>query len=183
MNDINIWKRSSLLVLMLNGNHNKIDREFTLGGKAFKRLYTLVDGIYPSLSHFLGPETDPTTKLDGSIKIDQEGSRKDVERGYKMLKIKFLPLSHAINLHHRDDINCMVLVTILLHNMMVEECIKNDEVEDGTFYNTLCDECDEEISNDADESNDGGYENSPVNRHDKSKMVHRRWEDLYDSEA
>ena len=28
--------------------------------------------------------------------------------------------------------------------MMVEKCIKNDEVEDGSFYNTLCDECDEE---------------------------------------
>ena len=91
-----------------------------------------------------------------------------------MLKITFLLLSHAINLHHRDDIYYMVMVTILLHNMMVEKCIKNDEVEDGSFYNTLCDECDEENSNDEDESDGGVYENSPVDRHDKSKMVNRR---------
>jgi hypothetical protein len=180
MNDINIWERSSLLELTLNGNHDKIDHEFTHDGKAFIKLYYLVDGIYPSLSRFLGPETDPTTKLDGSFKIDQEGSRKDVECGYGVLKIKFLSLSHAINLHHRDDIYYMVLETILLHNMMVEEQIKNDGVEDGSFYNTLCDECDEENSNDEDESDDGGYGNSPVDRHDKSKMVHRRWEEFYD---
>jgi hypothetical protein len=74
----------------------------------------------------------------------------------------------------------MVLATILLHNMMVEECIKNEEMEGGSFYNTLCNECDNENSNDEDESDGGGYENSPVNRHDKSKMVNRRWEELYD---
>jgi hypothetical protein len=77
------------------------------------------------------------------VKKDQEGSRKDVKRGYGVLKIKFLVLSHAINLHNRDDIYYMVLVTILLYNMMVEECIKNDEVDGGSFYDTLCDECDE----------------------------------------
>ena len=65
---------------------------------------------------------------------------------------------------------------------MVEECIKNDEAEDGSFYETLCDECDEENSNDDDDSDDGRYDNSPVDRHDKSKMVHRRWEELYDYE-
>ena len=118
MNDINKWERLSLLESMLNGNHDKIDHEFTLDGKAFKKLYYLVDRIYPSLSQFLRPETDPTTKLDGSFKIDQEGSRKDVKRGYGMLKITFLLISHAIHLHHRDDIYYMVLVTILLHNMM-----------------------------------------------------------------
>ena len=89
MNDINIWERSSLLELMLNGNHHKIDHEFTRDGKAIIKLYYLVDGIYPSLSRFLGSETDPTTKLDGSFKIDQEGSRKDAECGYGVLKIKF----------------------------------------------------------------------------------------------
>ena len=66
---------------------------------------------------------------------------------------------------------------------MVEEHIKNDELEDCTFYDTLCDICDEENSNDDDDSDDGGYDNSPVDRHDKSKMVHRRWGELYDYEG
>jgi hypothetical protein len=38
----------------------------------------------------------------------------------------------------------MVLAIILLYNMMIEEHIKNDELEDGSFYNTLCDECEVE---------------------------------------
>ena len=63
------------------------------------------------------------TELDGSYKIYQEGSRKDMERGYVVLKLKFLALTHAMNLHHRDDIYYMVLSSILLHNMMVKEQI------------------------------------------------------------
>jgi hypothetical protein len=61
MNIINIWERLSLFESMLDGIHDENDHEFTLNGKAFKKLYYLVDGIYPSLSQFLGPETNPTT--------------------------------------------------------------------------------------------------------------------------
>ncbi len=59
---------------MLNGQHDKVDHDFNLGGEIFERLYYLVDGIYPSLSRFLGPETDHVTRLDGTFKIEQEGS-------------------------------------------------------------------------------------------------------------
>ena len=50
-----------------------------------------------------------------------------------MLKLIFLVLSHPINLHYRDEIYYMVLATILLHNMMVEERIRNDETEEKRF--------------------------------------------------
>ena len=49
---------------MLNGQHDIADHDFNLGGEQFKKLYYLVDGIYPSLSKFLSPETDPATRLD-----------------------------------------------------------------------------------------------------------------------
>ena len=86
----------------------------------------LVDEIYHSLPWFLGLETDSMTKLDGNFRVHQEGSRKDVERGYGVWKRKFLSLTHPINLHHRDDIYYLVMATILLHNMMVEEHMSND---------------------------------------------------------
>jgi hypothetical protein len=105
----------------------------------FSKLFYLVDGIYPALTRFLGPENDPATELDGSYKIYQEGSRKDVEHGYGVLKLKFLALTHPINLHHRDDIYYMVLATILLHNMMVKERTDSDEVEDGALYEATID--------------------------------------------
>ena len=78
LNGINIWERSSLLESMINGQHDKVDHDFNLGGEIFKKLYYLIDGIYPSLPQFLGPETDPVTRLDGTFKIKQEGSQKDV---------------------------------------------------------------------------------------------------------
>lgn len=74
MNDINIWERSCLLESMLNGKDEEIDHDFVLHGEVFSKLFYLVDGIYSSLTRFLGPENDPATQLDGSYKINQEGS-------------------------------------------------------------------------------------------------------------
>ena len=84
---------------MLNEKHEQIDHQFTLDGTVFNKLYYLVDGIYPSLSWFVGPENDPTTHLDGRFKVDQEAARKDVEHGYGVLKVKFLVFAHPIILH------------------------------------------------------------------------------------
>jgi hypothetical protein len=62
---------------MLSGQHDLIDHDFILDGEVFTMLFYVIDGIYPSLSRFLGTETD--IKLDGSFKVDQEGIQKDVE--------------------------------------------------------------------------------------------------------
>jgi hypothetical protein len=61
---------------MLNGQHDMIDHEFNLVEDVIKKLYYLVDGIYPSLSEFLGPETNPATKIDCTFKTEQEGNQK-----------------------------------------------------------------------------------------------------------
>jgi hypothetical protein len=44
---------------------------------------------------------------------------------------------HPINLHHKDDIYYLVFEVILMHNMMVDARVKNDEVESANLYNTL----------------------------------------------
>ena len=54
-----------------------------------------------------------------------------------MLKLKILSLIHPINLHHKEDIYYLVLAVILMHNMMVEARVENDEVESASLYNTL----------------------------------------------
>lgn len=48
LNDINIWERSPLFESMQNGSHSEIDFDFEIDGELFKKLYYLVDGIYPS---------------------------------------------------------------------------------------------------------------------------------------
>ncbi len=190
LNDINIWERSTLLESMLNGQHDDIDHEFVLDGEVFTKLFYLVDGIYPSLTRFLGPENDLATELDGSYKIDQEGSRKDVERGYGVLKLKFLALSHPITLHHRDDIYYMVLATILLHNMMVKERIDDEEVEDGSFYDTTMDansnEEDEQVTEEVSDRDDveySRYDQNVIDRRYKAQLIHKRWKELYDNDG
>ena len=102
-------------------------------------------------------------------------SRKDVERGYGVLKIKFLVLTYPITFHHRGDIYYLVLATILLHNMMVEELVENDKVEDGSMYNTIDpnDDC-EYITEDEDDDRSGGCEKGTLDRQEKFKIVHRR---------
>jgi hypothetical protein len=181
MNDNNIWERSTLLESMLNGKHDEIDHDYVLDGEVFSKLFYFMDGIYPSLTRFLGPENDPATELDDSYKIDQEGSRKDVERGYGVLKLKFLALTHAMNLHHRDDIYYMVLATILLHNMMVKEWLDNDEVEDGALYEATIDattnqEDEQQDNMEMDENQDkySGYDKNELNLYikgGKSSMI------------
>ena len=183
LNDINIWERSSLLESMLNGRHEEIDHPFTLDGKPFKKLYYLVDGIYPHLSRFHSTETDPSTRLDASFKIEQEAARKDVERGFGVLKAKFLSLLHPISLHHRDDIYCLVMATILLHNMMVEERIESDEIEDGSFYSSIRNEDDEDDEEEENDLDNIEYNATPEGRIDKFQMVHKRWSELYDFEG
>ena len=94
-----------------------------------------------------------------------------------------MSLTHPINLHQKDDYY-LVMVTILLHNMMVEKRMSNDEVEGASFYNTICsdndngDDCAEQVNSDSD-----GYDKTPADRHNKFKMVHKRWEELYDYEG
>ena len=102
----------------------------------FSKLFYLVNGIYPSLSCFISSESDPHTKIAYSFATDQESLRKDVERGFGVLKIKFLALTHPINLHHRDDIYYLVLGDILQHNMMVESRLENGEEESAGMNNT-----------------------------------------------
>ncbi len=50
-----------------------------------------------------------------------------------------------------------------------------DEVEDASFYNTICSENNNKSAEEASLDNDG-YDMSLTNRHDKFKMVRKRWE-------
>jgi hypothetical protein len=122
---------------MINGVHGKLDFDYVIDGEVFSKLFYLVNGIYPSLSHFILSEPDPHTKIANSFDADQEAHGKDIERGFGVMKIKFLALMHRINLHHCDDIYYLVLGAILQHNMMVEACLENGEEESSATYNTV----------------------------------------------
>ena len=123
LNNINIWDRSPLYELMLDGIHDKIDFSFEINREHFSQLYYLVDGIYPSLSRFLSTVNDPTTALDCFFAPRQERFRKSIERAFGVWKRKFLSIGCRVSLHHHEDIFYLVRATIIMHNMMVEEHI------------------------------------------------------------
>ena len=135
LNDINIWERSSLFESMINGEHDNLDFDYVVDEEVFSKLFHLVNGIYPSLTRFISSEPDPHTNIAYSFASDQEAYRKDIERGFGVLKIKFLTLTHPINPHHHDNIYYLVLGAILQHNMMVESRLKNGEEESGICWN------------------------------------------------
>jgi hypothetical protein len=66
--------------------------------------------------------------------------------------------------------------------MMVEERVKEDEMEDSSFYNRVFDEY-ENGSEYEEDDEVGGYDQNLMDRRDKSTIAHRRWEELYDYEG
>ena len=58
----------------------------------------------------------------------------------------------------------------------------NNKVEDASFYNTICSDNDDKSAEEVNLDNDG-YDKSPADRHDKFKIVHKGWEELYDYEG
>jgi hypothetical protein len=210
LNDINIWERSPLFESMQNGQHDKLDFPFSADGQTFDKLFYLVDGIYPSLVRFLATISDPKTKIASYFAKKQEAARKDVERGFGVLKIKFLCLKHPILLHNNDDIFYVVLACVAMHNMMVEWRVDGGHEESSGFYAVSDTDVNAddigitEEANEADgntvvggdggrsaqedepslESNNGTYNSGNIcDAVNKTAMVRKRWEELYDSDG
>ena len=186
LNNINVWDRSPVLESMLDDHHDKIYFSFNIDGHDFDQLYYLVDGIYPSLSCFLTTIIDPTTTLDSFFAPKQEGWRKSIERAFGVLKKKFLSGGTKSVLYHREDMFYLVTATILMHNMMVEERIRCDEIESEENYVEL--EC--ESANDLDQDEQVVHENqvndkiarAMNNRTENSfkyESAAKKWNDLY----
>jgi hypothetical protein len=120
LNDIKFWEGSLLLESIINGQHKLFDFDFAIDKHIFSKLFYLIDGSYHCIATCLPTGPDPTTKLDISYAVDQEGGRKDVARSYGVLNIKYILLTHLINLHHCDDIYYVILAFILMHNVIVD---------------------------------------------------------------
>jgi hypothetical protein len=189
LNDINVWEPSLLYESMIDGRHEELDFEYMVDGEVFVKLLYLVDGIYPPLTRFLSSESDPHTKLAYSYARDQEAFRKDVERGFGVLKLKFLSLLHPINLHHKDDIYYLVLACILMHNMMVEARVENNEEESAYLYNTLMATEGQSSSGETPDDSEEmealvtEVQEDVMDRNIKHEIVMRRWASLYDRDG
>jgi hypothetical protein len=135
LNDINIWDRSPLLQAFLDGSFTKnVDFNFTIGGRVFRHLWLLTDGIYPELARFVKTIDEPGNPAAGVYAAWQEASRKDIERAFGVLQRKFAILAKNIELWHVKEISPIVMSCILLHNMMVQVRMERCEEEAADWY-------------------------------------------------
>jgi Plant transposon protein len=154
-NDINILDRSPLLASWLDGSfHRDVDFEFTINGQQFKRLYLLVDGIYPAVSRFVKTLAVPIGKEHKRFAAWQESSRKDMERTFGILQRKFHYLVRPFEQWELEEIKDIMLTCILMHNWMVTVRVERDELESPDFYALV----DEEADNDPSMNEDADLE-------------------------
>ena len=135
MNDINIINASSLLKAFIDGTMVEDESEsipFSIMGEQFKHLFLLTDGIYPTWVRFVKAISeagaDPSST---SYKIWQEKSRKDIERAFGVLQIKFPIVARPFKFHKTEIIANTVTTCLILHNMCVQERV--NETNEGDY--------------------------------------------------
>ena len=199
LNDINIWEQSPLLAMFTDGTFARdIDFEFEIDDTTFNKLWVLVDGIYPELARFVKTISVPLSKAHKRFAKWQESTRKSVERGFGVLQRKFMILVRKQEFWFLNDINDVVFTCIILHNMMVQHRLDNDdEMESEENYEinwSETDLADEEAGRLIAEyryatMTCGGQHlgtetaGQGLMRNQKTLAVQMRWADLQDQEA
>ena len=154
-NDINILDVSPLHQQFLDGSHSKIDFEFTIDKWVFNKLFYLVDGIYPQLSHFMKTISIPIMKKEKIFAGWQEAAWKDVEHAFGVLQSRWQLLASPVKMWDEVHIHDMVTSCIILHNMMVQQWLEGGEECTGDYLEEgLPQDHDNDDSNIADEAED-----------------------------
>jgi hypothetical protein len=132
-NDLNILDVSNLLKMILNGVLDDLEQHsgavpYDIGNSTFNKLFYLVDGIYPKYSRFVRGIKDPTNQIDSKYTEWQEGARKDIERAFGVLQIRFQWTARPVQLHNLDDITRRMKTCLILHNMGVSDRVMDNDV-------------------------------------------------------
>ena len=126
LNDINIINPSPLPEAFINGEMAKLETPvvpYKIGEEEFNQLYLLVDGIYPSFSRFVKGYKEPIGDFELALTTWQESARKDIERAFGVLQLKFQCVARPIKLRALKRIEAMVTTALILHNMCVSDRI------------------------------------------------------------
>ena len=82
-NDINILDASPLHKCFVDGTHSCIDFDYAIDNDhVFSKPYYLVDGIYPTLTHFVKTISVPISPKEKAFAAWQEAACIDVEHGF-----------------------------------------------------------------------------------------------------
>jgi hypothetical protein len=121
LNDINVLDKSSIVTSILNGRFDIKTEEYKINGRLRDWLYFLADGLYPNWAIFVKSVRYPVDDIQSLFAESHEAARKDVERAFGVLVMRFMILQHPIRMWYLDDICNLLYCCIILHNMIVEE--------------------------------------------------------------
>ena len=82
-------------------------------------LYYLADGIYPSWSIFVKPISNPANAKERNMTAAQESRRKDVERLFGVLQVRFRILRQEFNEWRHENVTEILEACVILHDMLV----------------------------------------------------------------
>ena len=124
LNDVNILYLSPLLEHLLGGTFGESEKNvvpYEIAGEEFDKCFLLTDGIYPKFSRFVKANKHPIDPAERRFTAWQESARKDIERGFGVLKAKFQFVSRPIMLRELDLIANRMATCLILHNMCVRD--------------------------------------------------------------
>ena len=131
-NDLNVLDCSEFMYDLVSGNTMA---PFMIDSVHYSQPYVLVDGIYPEWSCFVKPLGNPLTEADRNYTKRQEARRKDIERAFGCLQIKWNILNKP-SLTPKLTLMAKILrVCCILHNMIVEE--KRNECSDSSVADSV----------------------------------------------
>ena len=99
---------------------------FNVSDEEFKKVFVLVDGIYPRYSRFVRGISEPITEIEKNYTGWQEAARKDIERAFGVLQCKFQWIDRPFQLHDMKGIAKRVATCLVLHNICVADRVIGD---------------------------------------------------------
>jgi len=132
-NDINVLNQSTVFINELKGQAPRV--QYMVNGNQYNTGYFLADGIYPEWAVFVKSIRLPITEKEKLYAQEQEGARKDIERAFGVLQRRWCILKRPARLYDRDVLRDVVLACIILHNMIVEDEKKEEDIEENLDLN------------------------------------------------
>ena len=105
-------------------------------------LFVLVDGIYPRYARFVSGIKEPIGDHQKLFTGWQESARKDIERGFGVMKGQFQFVERPIHLHSLEDIGKRMTTCLILHNMCRADYVmeNNNRARYNPAYSTIAEQ-------------------------------------------
>ncbi|GJV38044.1 ALP1-like protein [Tanacetum coccineum] len=120
-NDVNVLRQSPIFNDLKSGRAP--DVPFVANNVPYKRGYYLTDGIYPQWSVLIKSIKNPGRNDHKRIlyKTKHEAARKDVERAFGVLKLKWKLIKYPARGMTQSRLSDVMYTCIILHNMIIHD--------------------------------------------------------------